>query len=67
MLELDLNCSKKEINDALESLLRDKEILSVWFDEKGSPYNEKTWEHTHHGYTIRAKGISDSMLEQLYI
>lgn len=65
LLGLDLNCNETEIKNALNSLLRDKKILSVWFNERGFPYKEKTWEHTQHGYTIRASNISDSLLKQL--
>ncbi len=65
LLGLDLNCDETEINNALNSLLQDKKILSVWFNERGLPYKEKTWEHTQHGYTIRASNISDFLLKQL--
>lgn len=61
LLGLDLNCNETEITDALKSLLQDKKILSVWFNEQGSTYKEKTWEHTHHGWTIRADDIWDSL------
>jgi len=65
LLSLDLNCSEIEISNALNSLLQDRKILSVWFNQGGLPYKEKTWEHTQHGYTIRANDISDSLLKQL--
>ncbi len=57
LLGVHLNCSEIEISNALNSLLQDRKILSVWFNEQGSTYKEKTWGHTHHGYTIRANDI----------